>query len=152
MRPVNPAKRRRQGGNAIIEFALAFGFLFPAVTGTFQFGYAFFVYNELQNAVREGARYAGFKTYESSSSTPTTAFTNEVKNSVVYGNPAGGTVPVVQNLTTDNVLVTVNWVNGVPGSITVSIQNYTLDAFLKTFTISKPSATFSYMGVYAPPV
>lgn len=152
MRPVNPSKRRRQGGNAIIEFALAFGFLFPAVTGTFQFGYAFFVYNELQNAVREGARYAGFKTYESSSSTPTTAFTNEVQNSVVYGNPAGGTVPVVQNLTTDNVLVTVNWVNGVPGSITVSIQNYTLDAFLKTFTISKPSATFSYMGVYAPPV
>ena len=152
MRQVNPAKRRRQGGNAILEFAIAFGFLFPAVTGTFQFGYAFFMYNELQNAVREGARYAGFKTYDSSSSTPSTTFASDVKNAVVYGNPAGGTVPVVRNLTTDNVLLTVNWVNGVPGSMTVSIQNYTIDAFLKTFTISKPSATFSFVGVYAPPV
>lgn len=152
MRPVNPAKRRRQRGNAILEFALAFGFLFPAVTGTFQFGYAFFVYNGLQNAVREGARYAAFKTYESGSATPPSAFLNEVKNAVVYGDPAGGAVPVVANLTTDHVVLTVNWVNGVPGSMTVSIQNYTLDAFLKTFTISKPSATFSYVGVYAPPV
>lgn len=152
MRQVNPEKRRRQRGNALIEFALAFGFLFPTVAGTFQFGYAFFMYNELQNAVRQGARYAAFKTYESGSSTPTTAFADEVKNSVVYGSPSGGITPVVRNLTTDNVLVTVNWVNGVPGSITVSIQNYTIDAYLKTFTINRPSATFSYVGVYAPPV
>lgn len=152
MRPVNPARRRRQRGNAVLEFALAFGFLFPAVTGTFQFGYAFFVYNELQNGVREGARYAAFKTYDSSSSTPTATFASDVKNAVVYGSPAGGTTPIAPNLTTDNVLLTVNWVNGVPGSMTVSIQNYTLDAFLQTFTISKPSATFSYVGVYAPPV
>ena len=152
MRQVNPAKRRRQGGNALIEFALAFGFLFPTVAGTFQFGYAFFMYNELQNAVRQGARYAAFKTYDSSSSTPSATFDHDVRNAVVYGTPAGGTPPVVPNLTTDNVLLTVNWVNGVPGSMTVSIQNYTIDAYLKTFTINRPSATFSYVGVYAPPV
>ena len=62
---ISPERRRKSGGNALIEFALAFGFLFPVLTGTFQFGYAFFVYNELQTAVREGARYAAFKTYDS---------------------------------------------------------------------------------------
>ena len=149
-RDVSPSRRRRQRGNALIEFALAFGFLFPLLTGTFQFGYAFFVYNELQNAVRQGARYAAFKTYDSSSATPSTAFSNSVKNSVVYGNPAGGSIPVAKSLTTSNVNLTVTFANGVPDIMTVSIQNYTLDAFLRTFTLHRPSASFSYVGVYAP--
>ena len=149
-RQVSRSRRRRQGGNALIEFALAFGFLFPVLTGTFQFGYAFFVYNELQNAVRQGARYAAFKTYDSSSTTPSTAFHDSVKNSVVYGDPAGGVIPVAKSLTTSNVNLTVTFVNGVPNMMTVSIHNYTLDAFLRTFTLNRPSASFSYVGVYAP--
>lgn len=148
--PVTRLRRNRQGGNALIEFAIAFGFLFPLLTGTFQFGYAFFLYNELQNAVRQGARYAAFKTYDSASSTPSTTFSNSVKNVVVYGNPAGGAVPIVPSLTTANVNLQVTYVSGVPGMMTVSIQNYTLDAFLRTFSINKPSASFSYVGVYAP--
>lgn len=148
--PVTRLRRKSQGGNALIEFAIAFGFLFPLLTGTFQFGYAFFLYNELQNAVRQGARYAAFKTYDSASSTPSTAFSNSVKNVVVYGDPTGGSVPIVPSLTTDNVNLTVTYVSGVPGMMTVSIQNYTLDAFLRTFSINKPSASFSYVGVYAP--
>ena len=147
---ISRERRRRQGGNALIEFALAFGFLFPVIAGTFQFGYAFFLYNELQNGVRQGARYAAFKTYDSSTSTPSTAFRDSVLNSVVYGNPAGGTTPIVPSLTTNNVNLTVTYVNGVPGMMTVSIQNYTLDAFLRTFTINKPTASFNYVGVYAP--
>lgn len=148
--PVARDRRRGQRGNALIEFALAFGFLFPVLAGTFQFGYAFFVYNELQNAVRQGARYAAFKTYDSSSTTPSTAFANSVKNAVVYGNPAGGTTPIVPSLTTANVNLQVTFTDGVPEMMTVSIQNYTLDAFLRTFSISKPAASFSYVGVYAP--
>lgn len=148
--PVTRLRRKRQGGNALIEFALAFSFLFPVLTGTFQFGYAFFLYNELQNAVRQGARYAAFKTYDSASATPSTAFSNSVKNVVVYGDPAGGTVPIVPSLTTANVNLQVNYVSGVPGMMTVSIQNYTLDAFLRTFSINRPAASFSYVGVYAP--
>jgi len=142
--------RRRQGGNALIEFALAFGFLFPILTGTFQFGYAFFIYNELQNAVRNGARHAAFKTYDSGSATPSSAFLNSVRNTVVYGDPDGGTVPVVPSLTTSNVNLTVTLAGGVPDMMTVSIQNYSLNAFFKTFTINRPSASFSYVGVYAP--
>jgi len=49
-----------------------------------------------------------------------------------------------------NVKLVVTFTNGVPGMMTVSVQNYTLDAFLRTFTINKPAASFSYVGVYAP--
>lgn len=147
---VSRQRRRRQGGNALVEFALAFGFLFPLLTGAFQFGYAFFIYNELQNAVRNGARHAAFKTYNSSTATPSTAFVNSVKNAVVYGDPAGGTIPVVPSLTTSNVNLTVTLAAGVPDMMTVSIQDYSLNAFFRTFTISRPSASFSYVGVYAP--
>src|SRR5262245_577491 len=77
--PATRARRKGQNGNAIIEFALAVSFIFPMVTGLFQFGYAFFVYNQLQSAVREGARYAAYKTYDSGSSTPSTAFSDAVK-------------------------------------------------------------------------
>ncbi|MBL8237140.1 MAG: pilus assembly protein [Bryobacterales bacterium] len=150
IRAVTRERRKRQSGNSLIEFAIAFGFLFPVLAGTFQFGYAFFLYNELQNAVRAGARYASMKTYDSATATPSSAFTASVRNAVVYGNPAGGDVPVVPSLTAENVAVTVSWTNGVPGVMTVSIQNYTMNAFLKTFTISRPSASFNYVGVYAP--
>jgi hypothetical protein len=125
---ISAGRRRHSGGNALIEFALA-----------------------LQMAVREGARYAAFKTYDSGSSTPSSAFSTSVKNAVVYGNPAGGTTPIVPNLTTANVNLTVTWTNGIPTQMIVSIQNYTIDAFLKTFAINKPSASFNYVGVYAAP-
>ena len=149
-RDVSPSRRRRQRGNALIEFALAFGFLFPLLTGTFQFGYAFFLYNQLQNAVRQGARFAALKTYDSASTTPSTAFLDSVRNAVVFGNPAGGSIPVAKSLTTSNVTLNVTFSNGVPNMMTVSIQNYTLDALLRTFTLNRPSASFSYVGVYAP--
>ena len=149
-RDVSPSRRRRQRGNALIEFALAFGFLFPLLTGTFQFGYAFFLYNQLQNAVRQGARFAALKTYDSASTTPSTAFRDSVRNAVVFGNPAGGSIPVAKSLTTSNVTLNVTFSNGVPNMMTVSIQNYTLDALLRTFTLNRPSASFSYVGVYAP--
>ena len=48
-------------GNAMLEFALATGILLPAFVGTFQFGYTFYVYNNLDTAVRGGARYASMQ-------------------------------------------------------------------------------------------
>src|SRR5207245_9985969 len=51
----------------------------------------FYVYNTLVIAVREGARYASIKPYDSTTTTPTSAFQNAVRNMVVYGdqNPPG---------------------------------------------------------------
>ncbi|MBX5446732.1 TadE/TadG family type IV pilus assembly protein [Sphaerobacter sp.] len=45
-------------GQAVVEFAIAGVLFFMIVFGTVDFGRAIFVYSELTNAVREGARYA----------------------------------------------------------------------------------------------
>lgn len=149
-------RRSTQRGSALVEFAISFSFLFSLLYGTFQFGYAFFIYNELQSAVRNGARYASYRTYDASSSTPTSSYTTAVANVVVYGDPAGGTRPLVPNLTTSNIQVSVlnpsggtSW-NGSPGQIKVSITGYNLNAVFTTFRLEKPSASFPYIGRFAP--
>src|SRR5438552_12891687 len=98
---------RRSGrrGNAMLELAFSVSVLVPAFVGTFQFGYTFHVYNNLNSAVRGGARYGSMQSYDSGTSTPSTAFSTAVKNMVVYGNSAGTGSPVTPGLTTDNVQV-----------------------------------------------
>src|SRR4051812_15472703 len=109
---------RRCKGNAMIEFAVATGILVPAFIGTFQFGYTFHIYNNLNSAVRGGARYASMQSYDSGSSTPSMAFSTAVKNMVVYGNSAGTGNPVALGLTTANVQVLAVMKGAVPSSIT----------------------------------
>lgn len=138
-------------GNAMIEFALSAGVLLPVFAGTFQFGYTFFVYNNLESAVRGGARYASLLSYDSSTSTPSTSYSNAVKNMVVYGNSAGTGSPVVSGLGVANVEVLPTMAGSVPKTITVHITGFTVDAIFgsTTFT-SKPSTTFPYTGTPAP--
>src|SRR6266550_48725 len=100
-----PKLFRCRRGNAMLEFALAAGILFPAFVGTFQFGYTFYIYNNLDTAVRGGARYASMQSYDSASSTPSTAFATAVKNVVVYGNSAGTGDPIAPGLAVGNVSV-----------------------------------------------
>ena len=144
------ARRHARSGHAMLEFALAFSFLFPLFFGAFQFGYSFFLYNQLKNAIREGARYASLATYDSNNSNYTTAFGAAVQNMVVYGDPAGNGTSIVPGLTSSNVALDVTFANGIPAQITVSIRNYSLDAVFTTFVLNKPSCTFPYTGRYAP--
>ena len=138
-------------GNALIEFALSFGLITLLMSGTFQFGYSFYVYNKLANAVRAGARYASLRTYDSSSETPSAGFLTAVRNVVVYGDPAGGSQPVAPGLTTDKVSLAVLMSSGVPDTVTVNLNNYQLDAVFATLNWSgKPAATFRYQGRFAP--
>ena len=46
-----------RSGQAIVEFAIVSVAFFTIVFGTIDFGRAIFMYSELSNAVREGARY-----------------------------------------------------------------------------------------------
>jgi hypothetical protein len=147
----NRKRNRGRLGSAILELGLAFPFIFPLFIGTFQFGYAFFLYNRLHGAVRAGARYASLETYASGTSTPPESFSSEVKNLVVYGDPAGGTSPVVTGLTTANVELTVLYVNGAPKNMKVRLTNYTLDACFGVFRLNTPVAVFGYVGRYSPP-
>jgi Flp pilus assembly protein TadG len=121
-----PVTRRRgnRRGNAMLEFALSSAVLIPMMAATFQFGLAFYQYNKLQSAVREGARYAALRTYDSASATPSAAFSSAVANMVVYGSPAGGTTPVVTGVQTSNVNIGVAMVNGVPSTMTVWIDSF----------------------------
>ena len=75
-------------GQALVEFAFAATLFSMLVFGTTDFGRAIFMYSELQNGVREGARYAKVK--------PTD--TAGIRQRVVDKSPAIG-------LTTGNVTV-----------------------------------------------
>ena len=148
----------RERGNALIEFALSFFLIFAVLSGIFQFAYSFYVYNTLVVAVREGARYASIKPYDSTSTTPTSGFQNAVRNMVVYGDPSppGGARPAVPGLLASNVafLVTGGAAGTLtaPTQITVSITGFSIDAVFGTWNLSgKPNATFPYMGILTPP-
>lgn len=135
----------------MLEFAIGSGVLVSIFTGTFQFGYTFYQYNLLLNAVNDGARYAALRPYDSTTSTPSTAFSNAVKNMVVYGNPTGGSAPVVPNLATSNVNITVGFLNSVPRTMAVSISGYTINSvFSSTTYTGKPRVTYSYQGEFSP--
>jgi Flp pilus assembly protein TadG len=148
----------RERGNALIEFALSFFLLFAVFSGIFQFAYSFYVYNALVTAVREGARYASLKPYDSTTTTPSSTFQTAVQNMVVYGdaNPVQGAAPVVAGLAAGNVAV-VPTGSGTgtltaPTQMSVSITNFRVDSVFGSWTlINKPNATFPYTGILTPP-
>ncbi len=145
----NPKGRR---GNAMIEFALSFTFLFSALAGAFQFGYSFQIYNTLESGVRDAARYASLRVYDSASSSPSAAYLSAVRNMTVYGDPDGSGTAIVPGLAPANISVTMTFDHGVPYQVTVAVVNYPIDAVFATFTLNnKPAASFPYLGRYAPP-
>lgn len=107
--------KRRERGSTLVEFAIGATVFLTVMFAVIEFGRALWVHNALSDAARRGARYAVVH--------PATD-ADAVKNVVVYGDPAGGTTPLVENLTTAN--VNVNYagfgLNG--GTATVSISNY----------------------------
>lgn len=139
----------------MIEFTLSMMLLIPLFLGGWAFGYTFFQYAQLENAVRAGARYASTLNYDSSTSTASSTFLTAVRNVTVYGdpnaNPASAT-PVVSGLTTNNVDLTVAFVNGAPATMTVSISNFQVLSYPgKTSLNNKPSVSFPYVGYWSPP-
>jgi len=148
-------------GNVMIEFAIGSGVLVAVFAGTFQFGYSFLQYNNLENAVTRGAHYAALITYDSANDTPASDFQTAVQNMVLYGSPTAGTTPVLPGLTAANVTVTECGIStacpgygsapGIPQEVTVSITGYTIDAIVARNTLNgKPQVTFAYQGIWAP--
>ena len=170
-----PARRRRFGsraGNAMIEFAIGSGILLTAFTSTFQFGFMFYQYNVLVNAVNDGAHFAALQVYNSDTATPASAFTTAVQDMVIYGDPTGtNTTPVVRGLGTSNVSITIGY-SGTPSStftptsVTVAITGYTIaglagsfqdnghgnyQQIMGSFTLTgKPTVTYPFQGMYCP--
>ena len=142
---------RDRAGNIMVEFALGSGILVMAFVGTFQFGYTFLQYNNLENAVARGARYASLIPYDSASTAPSGTFSSAVKNMVVYGTSTAGTSPALPGLATTNVNLTVTFTNGVPGAITISISGYSINSIFATSTLTNnPRITYAYQGICTP--
>ncbi len=136
----------------IIEFTLSLSFLISLFIGGWSYGYSFYIYNELENAARNGARYASKLPYDSSTSTPSSSFLTKVQQMTVYGDPtvSSGT-PLAPNLTTSNVALTVTMLNGAPSAVTVSITGYTLPGYWSVTLNGKPYVWFPYLGYWSPP-
>jgi Flp pilus assembly protein TadG len=143
---------RNRSGSVMIEFAIGSGVLLAAFTGTFRFGYTFLQYNNLQNAVARGARYASLIPYDSPNATPTAAFKTKVQNMVLYGSSTAGAAPVLPGLTAANVNVVPGpFTIGIPSTMTVSITGYTINSIFATSTLTnKPQVTFAYQGIWSP--
>jgi len=62
---------KRQRGHAMLELAISSAVMISCLAGTFQFGYTFYVYNQLVTAVGNGGRYAAMRTYHPQTSTKT---------------------------------------------------------------------------------
>ena len=145
-------RNRTCRGNAIVELSLCLPLLVGLFLGTLQYGYSFFIYNELEQAVRAGARYASLRRYSSATSTPDADFLNAVRNVVVYANPAGGTQPVAPGLATTQVAVYVTFDKNVPVAVRVAINGYQLPGIVSTLPLTnKPFVEFPYVGSFSPP-
>jgi hypothetical protein len=149
-------RRRRQRGHAMIELAISAAVMVSCLGGTVQFGYTFYIYNELVSAVGNGGRYAAMRTYRSASQADIEKGKAAIRNMVVYGDarPAPGTPPQVANLRSEQVRV--EWIKDESGDkpafVAVSIADYTVDAAFGMFRFTgRPAVEYPFVGRYAPP-
>jgi len=102
-------------GSTLIEFAIAITVFVTVMFAVLEFGRALWVHNALSDAARRGARYAVLHSQGSA---------EEVKNVVVFGDPAGSGQPMLNNLSTANVNVVYNNFGLNDGTVSVSITDY----------------------------
>jgi hypothetical protein len=137
----------------MIELAVCSAVMVSCLAGTFQFGYTFYVYNQLVTAVGNGGRYAAMRTYRAASDGDLEKGREAIRNMVVYGDAKPvDLAPVVLNLRPDQ--VDVEWVKdkgGAPIAVRVEIRNYPVNAVFKTISLEgRPAAEFPFLGRYAP--
>lgn len=126
-------------GGTLVEFAIAAAVFLTAMFAVIEFGRALWVHNALTDAARRGARYAVLHSASEA---------DQVRNVVVYGNPAGGTQPIVPNLTPDDVTVTYTDFALNHGTVSVSIDEYQFQFVIPIVgtTITMPKYTTTLTG------
>ena len=150
-----PVRLPQERGSVTVEFALSLLLLIPVFLGTWAFGFTFFQYAQLENAVRAGARYASEQAYHSASTTPNSDFLTAVRNVTVYGDPGADSstaTPVVAGLTPGSVQLAVTFTAGAPSAVAVSIANFQLQSYTNKVTLNgKRYVWFPYLGTWGPP-
>ena len=131
--------RSNERGTTLVEFSIAATVFLVAMFAVIEFGRALWTHNALTDAARRGARYAVLHS---------SADAAQVKNVVVYGDSAGGTKPLVPNLSTSNVTVNYSQFALNKGTATVSITNYKFQFVIPIVgtTITMPSYSTSLTG------
>jgi len=126
--------RENERGSTLVEFSIGVTVFLTAMFGVLEFGRALWVHNALTDAARRGARYATMHS---------PADSDQVKNVVVYGDPAGGGQPMLNNLSTANVNVNYNNFGLNDGTVSVSITGYQFQFVVPIIgtTITMPSYT-----------
>src|SRR5688572_13442108 len=125
---------KNERGSTLVEFAIAATVFLTAMFAVLEFGRALWVHNALSDAARRGVRYAIVHQQSDVAA---------VKNVVVYGNPAGGSTPLVNNLTTSNVNVTYSGFGLSDGTATVSITNYQFEFVIPIVSTSIQMPSYS---------
>lgn len=128
-------KKSRQSGSTLVEFAIGATVFLTAMFGVIEFGRLLWTHNALADAARRGARYAvnqpasgggspagaGVKTSGTNVGPSITA----IRNVAVYGNPAGGSQPMVTGLDpVANIDVKYTDFRVGNGTVAVTIKNY----------------------------
>jgi hypothetical protein len=126
-------------GSTLVEYSIAALVFLTSMFAVMEFGRALWVHNALSDATRRGARYAVLNSAGNIA---------QVKNVVVYGDPAGGTKSIVPNLSTNDVTVTYSSMAVNTGSATVSINSYQFQFVIPIVgtTINMPKYTTSLTG------
>jgi len=142
------SRKNKERGSTLVEFSIAATVFLTVMFGVIEFGRALWTHNALTDAARRGARYAVVHKQIDIA---------DVKNVVVYGDPAGGTKPVVENLTTDNVIVNYSGFTLDGGTVQVTITGYDFNFVVPIVStkIRMPSYTTTLTGESAgnlPPI
>ena len=116
---VNKFRNKKERGATLIEFAIGATVLLTSMFAIVEFGRLLWTHNALRDAARRGARYATLRKND-------TAGQTAVKNVIVYGDPNGGSTPIVSGLTTSQVVLDYDNYNGIElnSRATVSISGY----------------------------
>jgi Flp pilus assembly protein TadG len=118
-----------QSGATLVEFAIGATVFLTAMFAVIEFGRALWVHNALADAARRAARYAINQPASNPPGVKTTGLNvgpslTAIRNVAVYGDPAGGTTPMVDQLTPANLNVQYAEFGLGEGTVAVTITNY----------------------------
>jgi Flp pilus assembly protein TadG len=135
------SSKQDERGAALVEFAIAATVFLTVIFGVLEFSRLLWIHNALVDATRRGARYAVTQSMSASAQTA-------VKNMTVYGNTDGTGTPLVDGLTTDQVLIDYSGFDLGGGTVTVHVENYQYQFVLPLVgrTINMPSYSTTLTG------
>jgi Flp pilus assembly protein TadG len=136
-------------GQSLIELAIALPLLLLLASGITEFGRAYYQYNTLSKAIRNGARYRSSCAYSD-------ANRDNCKNLVACGRSDGSGSPVLPGLTAGMIQVTASGGTGSynegnpPKWVTVKVNNYPFNSlipgFIKLNVNFSPEVQMRYVG------